>query len=74
MPKWYNINWDKVETLEDLKLIIKAVSIKIADDHKDIANLARFLGDEDLTMQPDFSQITPVTIEGEIEGPKDLIS
>jgi len=64
MPKWYRINWDNVDTVHDMKRIIKALDIKIADDHKDYDGLKYFLGEEDLTMQPDFSQMTPFTIEG----------
>jgi hypothetical protein len=74
MPKWYSINWDKVETLEDVKLIIQAVGIKIADDHKDFQNLKYFLGEEDRSMEIDFNEMTPITIEGEVEGPKGIIS
>ena len=69
MPKWYSIDWDKVDTINDIKRIIKAVDIKIADDHKDFQNLKHFLGEEDRSME-----MTPVTIEGEVEGPKGIIS
>ena len=26
---WYDVDWDKVHTLDDLKLIIKAVDMKV---------------------------------------------
>jgi hypothetical protein len=74
MQKWYSIDWDKVNTINDIKCIIKAVDIKIADDHKDFQNLKYFLGEEDRSMEIDFNEMTPITIEGEVEGPKGIIS
>jgi hypothetical protein len=74
MTKWYSIDWDKVDTINDIKRIIKAVDIKIADDHKDFQNLKYFLDEEDRSTEIDFSKMTPVTIEGEVEGPKGIIS
>jgi hypothetical protein len=74
MPKWYSIDWDKVNTIDDIRRIIKAVDIKIADDHKDFQNLKYLLGEEDHSMEINFNEMTPITIEGEIEGPKGIIS
>jgi hypothetical protein len=73
MPKWYSINWDKVDTINDIKCIIKSLDIKIADDHKDFQNLKRFLGEEDRSVEINFSKMTPVTIEGEVEGPNGIV-
>jgi len=39
----YVIEWDKVKTLEDLKLTIKAINITFEPDFEDLSSLGDFV-------------------------------
>lgn len=43
LPKWYDIDWNKVRTLEDIKTILKAFQVKVPDNHQNIKELSPFL-------------------------------
>lgn len=44
-PTQYEVDWDKVETLEDMKLILKSLYIIIYDNHEDFKKFKHLLKD-----------------------------
>lgn len=43
IPKWYDVDWNKVKTFEQMKIILKAFQIKVPDNHQNIKELSPFL-------------------------------
>jgi glutaredoxin-related protein len=43
VPVCYKIDWDKVETLEDLKNIVKALEMQVWDNHPKFETLKEYL-------------------------------
>ena len=44
-PLWFPIDWDKVETLEDMKFIIKNMGLGCSNQAPSYAELKKYLSD-----------------------------
>ena len=44
-PQWYPIDWDKVETLQDVKVILKNMGLGCQDNAPNYQELKQFLSD-----------------------------
>lgn len=45
LPKWYPIDWDKVKTLEDAKIILKNMGLGCQDNAPNYEELKKYLSD-----------------------------
>jgi hypothetical protein len=45
-PLWFPIDWDKVETLEDMKFIIKNMGLGCSNQAPSYAELKKYLSDK----------------------------
>lgn len=44
-PQWYPIDWDKVKTLQDVKVILKNMGLGCQDNAPNYQELKQFLSD-----------------------------
>lgn len=55
--KYYDINWDKVKTIKDLKAIVRVLATKLQINHNDPNDIEVFNSLEYLLVESDYEQI-----------------
>jgi len=43
--KWYTIDWDKVQTIEEVKTVLKALDIRVGEKNKHLDSMKEFLNE-----------------------------
>lgn len=43
MPKYYTVNWDSVKTVDDIKILMKALNIQVSDNVNNFKEIKKYL-------------------------------